>query len=84
MHDVLNEVSTLADVGHNKGITFLHWNARSLFNKLPEIYHIISDSKCELAIFSESWLTPSIADGMLQVPCYNIITQDSDLTFNRS
>ena len=64
---LMNEVSTLTDVGSNKGITILHWNARSIFNKFPEIGHILNASKCEIAIFGESWLTDSITDQMLDL-----------------
>ena len=84
IHDVIKEVSTLADVGNNKGITLLHWNSRSLYNKMPEICHIMSSSKCEIAIFSESWLTPSISDQMVQLSGYNIIRQDRNVNLNKT
>ena len=78
------EVSVLSDVGLNKGITFLHWNSRSMFNKLPEICHILKESKCDIGIFSESWLTNSTTDNMIDLLDYNIIRQDRSPSVNQT
>ena len=51
---------------------------------MPEVCHILSDSKCEIAIFNESWLTPSVPDQMIKLSGYNIVRQDTDTTLNKS
>ena len=59
-----------------KGTTILHWNCKKLNNKCNEITYIITQSKYDVAIFSESWLTDATEDGMLDLDGYCFFRQD--------
>ena len=67
---------SIDSLAQNKGIMVVHWNCRSLNNKWEEIVYILSHSKCELAIFSESWLNETTENGMLDLDGYSFLRQD--------
>ena len=64
----------------NKGITILHWNARSVCDKFEEVVHIVSSSDAECCIFSESWLTRNTLDGAIMLDGYLLYQLDWDPT----
>ncbi len=80
----MNEICPLSDVSKNFGITLLSWNCRSLYGKLPEIIHILQESDCEMAIFTESWCTASLTDEMLHIDGYILFRQDRDHHSNKN
>ena len=69
-------VVSVEDLALNRGHSILHWNCRSLFPKWPEICHIIEDGKCEINIFTESWLDNSTSDEYLFIEGYNTFRMD--------
>ena len=81
MIDIVDEyrgVKAVADMVNNKGLTIMHWNARSMYPKYEEILHLCENSDCELLCISESWLTDIITDDMISIPGYNLFRKDRD------
>ena len=74
----IEEIVAIPDLSSNKGITLIHWNARSMYNKLDEVIHLLEDSDCEIMCISESWLTPDIDDEMILHQGYSIYRSDRD------
>ena len=60
----------------NKGLHFLHANARSIFHKLPELKLIAKQSNAAVIAISETWLDDSYTDACVQIEGYNIIRRD--------
>ncbi|XP_029921602.1 uncharacterized protein LOC115369174 [Myripristis murdjan] len=80
---------------NQKGLHFIHVNARSLLPKKDEIEHFASTSKAAVIAVSETWLDSSILDGEAGLTGYYIFRRDrnrhgggvclfirSDITFN--
>ena len=74
-----DDILCCSDLGDLKGITFLHWNARSLYPKFEEIVQINANSKAECCIYTETWLTENTPTSMLDMEGYNIFRQDRDV-----
>ena len=72
------EVISVPELKNNAGITFMHWNSRSRYNKFDEILHIVEGSECEFLFLSETWLTASVTDAMINIPGYQLLRQDRD------
>ena len=63
-------IVNLDDVKFLKGITTIHWNCRSLFFKMDEVYLMVTQSNCEICILSESWLTTAVSDVYIAIDGY--------------
>ena len=57
-----------------KGLKFVHINARSIINKLQEIY--IQYRFCDVIVVTETWLNASIPDAAVTIPEFRLIRQD--------
>ena len=59
-------------------VVYLLFNARSLLNKLPELYHVLyGPNVINCLCVTESWLHDGITDGLLDPKLrYNIIRND--------
>ena len=64
--------------GHfkNKGLHFLHINARSLFHKVSEINKISKRTNAAVIAVSETWLDDSYPDDSVKIEGYNLIRRD--------
>ena len=71
------------DIMQLKGIKMFHWNIRSIFPKLDEVTHILSNYSPELAIFSESWLKPEVDSLALTQDGYKIMRLDRSQNMNK-
>ena len=60
----------------SKGLHFLHSNVRSLLPKIPEVQQLLLRTKTAVFAASETWLDPSIGNGEIQIPGFNVIRQD--------
>ncbi len=76
-------ILTVSDLKSNKGITIIHWNTRSLYPKLEEIVQINDNSQADVCIYTESWLTDCIPDGMIELDGYNLFRHDRDTTLGK-
>ena len=65
------ESNTLAS---EKGLKFVHVNARSMYHKLSEIQ--AHYEFCDVIIITETWLNASIPDAALGIPGFRLIRQD--------
>ena len=59
-----------------KGLHFLHINIRSLIPKLPELRHLVYETKAAVIAISESWLDETISDGDIRVDGYSVLRRD--------
>ena len=78
------DVKSIDELASNYGMTFVHWNCRSLFPKLEEVIHLIESSCCECLCLSETWLTPVITDGMISIPNHLLFRSDRDKSSNKT
>uniref|UniRef100_A0A1W7R6J3 Putative reverse transcriptase n=1 Tax=Aedes albopictus TaxID=7160 RepID=A0A1W7R6J3_AEDAL len=57
-----------------------HINVQSLCarkcSKFEELKRIVSDSKIDIACFTETWMDSSISDSMINIPGFNVIRND--------
>ena len=74
----VGDIKSVSDMATNKGLTILHWNARSMYHKYEQLLHICENSECEMLCISESWLTNNITDDMISIPGYNLYRRDRD------
>lgn len=51
----------------------LQWNVRSLPARSPSLQHLLSSSKCSIALLSETWLLPS---RKFNIPHFNLFRSD--------
>ena len=49
----------------DKFLRFSSFNARSIVNKLPELYSLLYNDKCHCVAITETWLNSNIPDGLL-------------------
>lgn len=68
-----------ADVGSDcesvfkqKGLHFIHINAKSLLPKMEEVGHLVLTSKAAMIAVSETWLDCSIQDAEIELTGYSI------------
>ena len=59
-----------------KGIFGWHINVRSIISKTEQIEKLLSDSNLDYLGLSETWLTPTIPSGVINIPGYNICRRD--------
>ena len=60
----------------SKGLHFVHANVRSLLPKLPEIRLFLSRTRAAVFAASETWLDPTVNDGEIQIPGFNVLRRD--------
>lgn len=64
---------------HDK-LNLCHGNAQSLCarnsTKLDEVRNVLSDSKVEIACFTESWLSSRNSDRSIQIPGFSVVRND--------
>ncbi|XP_025418813.1 uncharacterized protein LOC112689354 [Sipha flava] len=51
-------------------INILQWNVRSLPARLPSLLHLLTLTKCSIAILSETWLSPT---RKFNIPQFNLV-----------
>ena len=81
--DIVEMTDDSFDILQLKGIKMFHWNIRSLFPKLDEVTHILTNYSPELTIFSESWLKPEIDNLILAQDGFKIMRLDRSPTLNK-
>ena len=69
----MEDIVAISDLSSNKGITLVHRNAHSMYNKFDEILHLLEDTDCEYLCITESWLTPEISDDMILRRGYSLL-----------
>ena len=83
----LEDISMMLDINDLtklKGITTVQWNCRSLYDKLDDVRLLLKDSKCEILIISETWLTDAVDRSLLEIDSYNIVRQDQDFSLGKT
>lgn len=75
------QVPTEADVDefqcfNQKGLHFIHINARSLLNKIAELQLIANKSKAAIISVTETWLDDSITNTEVNILGYTILRKD--------
>ena len=66
------------DCFKNKGLHFIHINARSMFYKLPELEYIANKTKAAILSITESWLDSSFTNNSIKIEGYNILRRDRE------
>ena len=82
--DHLSTINSLytADEDHfqcfrNKGLHFIHLNARSLLSKISDIRHIAIKTKAAVISITETWwLDQTVTDAEIHIQKYSVITKD--------
>ncbi|CAL4133812.1 unnamed protein product, partial [Meganyctiphanes norvegica] len=64
------------DIFKNKGLHFIHINARSMFNKLSEIQYIAKKTKPAIISITETWLDESHTNNSILIEGYKIVRRD--------
>lgn len=59
-----------------KGLHFLHFNAQSLFPKLPEIRLIAQQSNATAICITETWIDSTVSDEEIKIDQYSVIRND--------
>lgn len=80
-HSTYNKLPSSVDSDYfqcfqNKGLHFIHLNARSLLPKITEIRHIALKTKAVVISVTETWLDQSVTDGEIQIQNYTVIRKD--------
>ena len=70
--------SSLPQILLQKGLHFLHANTRSLLPKVPEISLLLSRTNASVFAASETWIDPTIGDGEIAIPGFNVVRRDRD------
>ena len=70
-------VTTYPDVVlPRKGLHFIHLNARSLRNKLPEVTILAEQTQAAVIAVSETWFDSSVTNAEASISGYNLIRKD--------
>ena len=67
------------DCFKNKGLHFIHINARSMFYKLPELEYIANKTKAAILSITETWLDSSFTNNSIKIEGYNILRRDREI-----
>lgn len=62
-------MSDLSDIA-GPGLKFMHVNTQSIFPKLGEMQLLMNQAVPDVLCVTESWLSPSIPDGMITLDNY--------------
>ena len=73
-----NDNSDIYNCFRNKGMHFIHANARSLFNKMSEFRILAKNSRSAVIGVSETWLDSSHTDSSISIDGYTVIRRDRD------
>ena len=73
-----NDNSDIYNCFRNKGMHFIHANARSLFNKMSEFRILAKNSRSAVIGVSETWLDSSHTDSSISIDGYTVIHRDRD------
>jgi len=60
----------------NKGLHFIHLNARSLLPKISEIRHFALKTKAALISITETWHDQTVTDAEIHIQNYSVIRKD--------
>ena len=64
----------------HKGLKFIFWNVRSLFNKIDSLICELPYLAPDVLNISESWLQNELPDHLVSIPNYSLIRQDRSTT----
>ena len=73
---LFDEEGNQFDIFKNKGLHFIHINARSMFNKFFEIEYIVKKSKAAIVSISETWLDESHTNNSIAIEGYKLVRRD--------
>ena len=62
-----------------KGLHLCHLNVRSLWSKIELLKHQIPKSNIPIFAISETWLTPSTTNNLINLPNYNFLRLDREI-----
>ena len=71
---------SLEELSSNQGISFGHWNSRSLFPRFENVDNLLKLSKLEFLLISETWVNENTLTCMLDIQGYNFFRFDRDIT----
>ena len=72
-------ISKLKNLAKCKGHTCIIWNCRSILNKIEEIERIKIEASPEIIGVTETWLTDSINNSLVELDGYNLFRFDRTL-----
>ena len=75
---------SLEDLSSFKGITLVHWNARSLYPKMDNVIVWLDLSKIDCLIISETWLTENVPTSFISVDGYHTFRWDRSLNTGKT
>ena len=67
---------TLKDLSGYRGLNFVHLNIRSLLNKIDLFRTTFHESNIQILGLSETWLSTSIPDPLVELPGYTLFRND--------
>ena len=68
----------------HKGLKFIFWNVRSLFNKIDSLICELPNLAPDVLNISESWLQNELPDHLVSIPNYSLIRLDRSTTHGDS
>ena len=69
-------ISSIADLGKEKGVKILHWNVRSIIRKIDQVRMLLANSTIDVVMISESWLKPHLHSGLVSIDGFQVFRQD--------
>ena len=72
---------SLKELSNNLGISFGHWNSRSLFPKFENVDNLLKTSNLEFLLISETWLNINTSTELVDISGYNFFRLDRDPEF---
>ena len=69
-------IKTQADFVSQKGLGLIHINVRSLISKMDYISIWALQTKADIFVFSETWLTDQVCDNVIALNGYNVFRTD--------
>ena len=79
MNNKVDLTISLEELSTNQGITFGHWNSRSLFPKFENVDNLLKSANLEFLLISETWLSENTPTDMVAVDGYNLFRHDRDV-----
>ena len=76
------EYSCMA-LGNLRGVKIAQYNVRGLIRKIDEIGILLNRSKIDMLFLTETFLTPNITDGELDIAGYECIRWDRNTNSNK-
>ncbi len=69
----MGRTTSLSNICSANLFSIIHFNARSLLSKMPELQVLVSSMKPHVIAVTETWLSPSVPNGAIHINGYNTV-----------